>query len=178
MKKAIIIIGQTAGGKTTYIKKQFLSNIKDINYLDKPIKRTEGLLGTDKILMFGHHKGEKRCEGSDELSMSILPQLIEYINKEKGNFDILIAEGDRINNQRFFDFVKSLNIIIELKYFCCSIQESMQRRLETGSNPNETFVKTTRTKSERMKLYAKELGFNVEEINTGKIKEEQQKTLF
>jgi len=178
MKSIIFIIGQTASGKTTYIKEQFLSKIAVPNYLDDPIKRTEGKIGNDRILMFGHHKGAKRCEGTDELSWTILPKLIEFIKNNINNYDTMILEGDRINRADFFDFIKTLNLPVELKFFSCSIKESMQRRLDTGSDPSETFVKTTKTKSEKMRLYAKELGFIVEEINTGEEKEEQQKTLF
>ena len=178
MKKAIIIIGQSASGKTTYIKNTYLKDCINISFEDKPFKITKMQKDKDRYLLFGHHKGEKRCEGTDELSMSILPQLIEYITANKDNFDILIAEGDRINNEKFFNFIVSLNMPVELYVMRCSLKESLQRRVETGSNASETFVKTTRTKALRMKEVGRNLGFKVTEVKTGKEKEIEQKSLF
>ena len=168
MRKIILIIGQSASGKTTYIRKNFLYNHSGIEFIDKPFKLTNLVRAKQKYLLLGHHKGEKRCEGSDELSMAILPQLIEFIKENVNNYDVMIFDGDRINNKKFFEFIASLNIPIDLYILKCSLQESIDRRIKTGSKPSETFVKTTITKSENMKKIGEKLRFNIITINTGK----------
>jgi len=167
MKKIILLIGQSCAGKTTYIRNNFLKDYSSINFIDKPFKITEFIKNNDeKWLLLGHHKGEKRCEGSDELSMAILPQLIEFIKENFNTYDVMIFEGDRINNEKFFKFIQSLNKPVELYILTCSLETSLKRRQETGSKPSETFVKTTITKSNNMKKLGMQLGFKVELIKT------------
>ena len=166
MKKCIIIIGPSCAGKTTYIRKNFLSN--NLKFIDEPFKIT---ISDEKTLLFGHHKGEKRCEGTDELSMSILPKLMDFIRQNKDKYDIVIAEGDRINNEKFFKFIQSLDILTDLYVITCSVEESVKRRVQTGSKPSETFVKTTKTKALKMRTLGRQLGFNVIDIDTNTKKE-------
>ena len=166
MNKVIIVIGQSASGKTTYIRNNFLKDYSNVEFIDKPFKLTNLVRAKQKYLLLGHHKGEKRCEGSDELSMAILPQLIEFVKENVNNYDIMIFDGDRINNKKFFEFIASLNISTDLYILKCSLQESIDRRVKTGSKPSETFVKTTITKSNNMKRLAMRLGFKVKVIKT------------
>lgn len=170
MRKIILIIGQSAVGKTTYIRNNFIYNHSDIEFIEKPFKLTNLVRAKQKYLLLGHHKGEKRCEGSDELSMAILPQLIEFVKENVNNYDVMIFDGDRINNKKFFEFVASLNISTDLYILKCSLQESIDRRVKTGSKPSKTFVKTTITKTENMKKIGEKLGFNIITINTGENK--------
>lgn len=162
MKNVIIVIGQSCSGKTTYVKNNFLNEASEFKFIDKPFKITLMKKNNDQWILPGHYKGEKRCEGTDELSMGILPKLIEYIKNEKENFDILCVEGDRINNKRFFNFIKTLNVSVSLIYLKCSLEESIKRRIKNNSDPSETFVKTTITKSQNMFLYGHCLGFKTQ----------------
>lgn len=161
MEKIIIIIGQSASGKTTYIRKNFLNG--NLEFIDQPFKITIVNKGT---LLLGHHRGEKRCEGSDELSMSILPKLIEFIESNINNYSTIIMEGDRITNEKFFRFVHSLNLPVDLYVTSCSLNDSIKRRIQAGSKPSETFVKTTKTKTIRMRNLGRKLGFNIIDIDT------------
>ena len=165
MNKVIIVIGQSASGKTTYIRKNYIEDYEK-GFIDKPFKMTRLLRRTEKWLLLGHHQGEKRCEGSDELSMAILPQLIEFVKTHINDYDVMVFDGDRINNEKFFRFVADLNKPVELYVLTCSLQTSIKRREEAGSKPSETFVKTTITKSNNMKRLGIQLGFKVEVIKT------------
>lgn len=166
MKKLIIVIGQSASGKTTFIVDTFINRNK-ITLIDTPVKHTcvEG----KSICLLGDYTADRRCLGTDVMSMSILPKLIDFIDDiyKQGKFDIVIVDGDRISNERFFRFAKSLNVPVDLFVFSCSVEESIKRRTETGSNPAKSFVETTRTKSMNMKSLGIKLGFNVQEKNTG-----------
>lgn len=161
MKKVILVIGQSASGKSTFVIKKFMKDSAIL--IEKPFKHT--IVGMTCLL--GDYLADKRCVGTDTLSMSIINDLIKFVQDNKDNFDILIAEGDRINNSKFFNFISTLNIPVTLHVFSCSLKESMERRKQTGSNSSETFVKTTITKSNNMKTIGTKLGFKIIETNTG-----------
>lgn len=157
-----IVIGQSASGKTTYVTKNFIT--EELQRLDKPFKHTI----SGKNLLLGHYGLERRCCGTDTMSMSILPFLIEHFKEVLNKSENIIGEGDRINNQKFFDYIKNLNIPVKVILFECSIEESLKRLKEAGSTIGETFVKTTKTKAKRMLNYARKLKFETEVINTDK----------
>ena len=161
MKEIILVIGQSASGKSTFVLKEFLKN--NAILIDKPFKHT--IVNTTCLL--GDYLADKRCVGTDTLSMAILPQLIDFIKNNINNYERLICEGDRITNPKFFNFIASLKTSVILYFFTCSLKESMERRLNTGSNPSEVFVKTTKTKGLNMKDLGKRLGFKIIEIQTG-----------
>jgi len=173
MYKIIIIIGQSASGKTTFVKQNYCK--EPIKLIEKPFKHT---ISQDKICLIGDYTSDKRCCGTDVLSMTIQSQIIEFINQNINNYDTIIMEGDRINQTKVFDAIAKLKVSTKLYYFYCTLEDSCKRRETTGSNSSETFVKTTITKSLNMKNYAKRLGFDIEEINTGTKQEIKQKSLF
>jgi len=151
MKNFIIVIGQSAAGKTTFVKNTFLTAGE--NKTENGVK----YFTFGKNLALGHYFINKRCEGTDTMSYSILPKAISFIESKKDLYDTFLAEGDRINCRRFFDFVKSLNVPCDVYLLSCSLEESLKRR----GDDSKTFVKTTITKSLNMAIYAKSLGFNL-----------------
>jgi len=162
MKKIIIVIGQSASGKTTFIKNNFIK--KEItNYTPKKLVK---LCKCGNIILIGHYNIGKRCEGSDTLSYASLPKLIEFIPEIINECDYLVLDGDRISSIKFFNYIASLNIPVDLYFLKCSIEESIKRRINNGSKGSEKFVRTTITKAENMKNYANSLGFNIIKINT------------
>jgi len=162
MKKIIIVIGQSASGKTTFVRNNFIGKeYKNIH----PTKNIYGCV-SGKNFLFGHYNIGKRCEGTDTMSYSALPYIINYILKIINEYSNIILEGDRINSKKFFDFIASLGTVVDVYYFKTSIENSIRRRIEAGSKASLTFIKTTITKSENMKQYAEKLGFNIKEIIT------------
>lgn len=155
--KIIIVIGQSAAGKTTLIKKNFLTSEHKNTNPAKLIKCCED----GKTLLFGHYNIGKRCEGCDTLSMGVLPALIDYVPKIINKYETIVFDGDRINCKRFFDFIKSLNKEVDVYLCSCSMLESLSRRKLGGSKVSESFVLATLTKSQKMALYASNLGFNL-----------------
>jgi predicted kinase len=173
MYKIIIIIGQSASGKTTFVKENYCKSPMELK--EVPFKHT---ISREKTCLIGDYTSDKRCCGTDLLSMIIQPQIIEFVKQNIDNFETIIMEGDRINQIKVFNAIAELKVSVKLYYFYCTLEDSCNRRKETGSNANEIFVKTTITKSQNMKLYAKRLGFDVEEIDTGTKHESKQKSLF
>jgi len=160
--KIVIVIGQSASGKSTYVKQYYFKEGSRLEY--EPIKHT--ICGA--ICLLGDYLEDRRCVGTDTLSYSIIDTLIQFVKDSKDRFEFIVAEGDRINNKKFFDAVKEMDVPVEVYVFSCSLNESMQRLRDQESTIGETFVKTTKSKASNMKQYAKRLGFTVHEINTGK----------
>lgn len=158
MTKFVIVIGQSASGKTTFVKEKYLSALAINENPRKYIKTCY----CGNTLLLGHFNLGIRCEGTDTLSYSALPALIEYLPEVVNSFDTIVAEGDRLNNKRFFIFVKSLNIPVELIYFKCSLEDSIERR----GDASISFVKTTITKSKNMYDFGVSLGFSGRIVNT------------
>ena len=162
MNKIIIIIGQSASGKTTFVKKNYLGeDYENIN----PQKLIKCCVSGSTLLL-GHYNLDKRCEGTDTLSNAALPILIDYIPTILDKYDILVAEGDMITSRKFFDLLEEFHIPVELYYFSTSIENSMKRREETGSKASKQFIQATRTKSHVMYRYGEMLGFTCVEMET------------
>ena len=165
MRKMTVVIGQSASGKTTFITETFLAD-EVLALKTKPFKHTE--IVRNNVCLLGDYTTGVRCLGTDTLSMSVLPQLIEFLQENHSRYRHVIADGDRITNARFFNFIASLKIPVDLYVFSCSLAESVRRREATGSAGSEQFVKTTQTKAVNMRALGKRLGFNVIDKYTGK----------
>jgi len=154
----IVIIGQSASGKTSYAKKNFIDG--ELTLKDKPVKHTI----CNNTLLIGHYGIGRRCEGSDTTGLNQIQPIIDLIKDNEDKFNTIVAEGDRINNNRFFEFLKGKDVKVIL--FECSLETSMKRLKKEGSNIQEQFVKTTQTKSLNNFRLAQKLGFQTERINT------------
>jgi len=156
--KLIIVIGQSASGKTTFVKRRFLKD-NDMTLNLKPFKHTT--IEDDSICLLGDYTDSRRCLGTDTLSMSIINDLIEFVKGSINKYDLIICEGDRITNAKFLQFVHDLKVEAKVYLFQCSLQESIDRRTQMGSKPSLTFVKTTQTKAQNLKPLIRQLGFEL-----------------
>lgn len=168
-----IIFGQSASGKTTFVKNSFIKN-QEMVLVTSPIKHT--LVGTSMLV--GDYTSDKRCLGTDTLSYTVVGLIKELIKNNLNTYADIVVEGDRINTKDFMEFVVNLKTQVKFYYFTCSVADSVQRRETTGSSGNETFVKTTRTKSNNVLQYLKSLGQEVTIVDTTRIIENFQKKLF
>ena len=138
-----VVIGQSGAGKTTFCKSKFL--LKDLEPVeDYPVACTR----SGNIYAIGKYGIGIRTEGTDTLSYSALPKIIQTVKDliRNGHINILM-EGDRINNDKMFLFLSMLNIPVKLYLIQCSIPTSLSRLRKSGSKIMETFIKTTRTKA-------------------------------
>lgn len=81
-----LIIGQSASGKTSYVKEHFFDK-NNFQLFDKPIKYT---VSKENILI-GHYGIGRRCEGTDTISYNRLDSILNFlatldINSKKCNF--------------------------------------------------------------------------------------------
>jgi len=148
-KKIILVVGQSASGKTTWVKNNFIKE----NYENKKPQKYIKICQSGNNILFGHYNINKRCEGTDTLSYAALPIIKEYIKKIIDSCENIILEGDRITSKQFLDFLETLNIEIEVHYFITSLENSIKRREESNSKASENFVKTTITKTKNFSEY-------------------------
>lgn len=146
-----VVIGQSASGKTTFVKKKFLKD--GMKFEAKPIKHTYD----SKTCLIGDYTKDDRCLGTDTLPYNSLPKIIDFVRLSHKKFSDIVLEGDRINNRRFFTFLAMLPDVT-VYYLSCSLPTSMKRLRAADSKISERFVKSTITKSRNMFLFAKERG--------------------
>ncbi len=154
-----IIIGQSGGGKTTYVKEKFIFGKTEIRKDDIYYTYCNG-----KVAL-GKYGTGIRTEGTDTLPYNAKNSIKKQLKKfAKEGIDVVL-EGDRISNSEIFDFISTLKVDVKLYLLTCSVSASLKRLRSSGSKITPSFVKATKTKSKRMFLqYAGR--FNGEVINT------------
>lgn len=88
-------------------------------------------------------------EGTDRLSMSVLPEAIEFLKANK-NIRLFIWEGDRFTNYKFFKYVyRNHDAVTYLVHVDDVVR--MERMSLRGSKPmNKTWEKAYRTRIEKI----------------------------
>ena len=139
MTKLIYLIGLPGTGKST-IMKQFMAN------RDWKQERVIDLLDTHvsgRIRVLGKYEEGETFSGTDRLSMAVAPKAIEWMNTAPN--EVIIGEGDRLNNKAFFEAAKSVGDLTII-HLTVSDEERQRRYDERGSDQSEKFISTVRTK--------------------------------
>jgi hypothetical protein len=79
--------------------------------------------------------------GTDRLSMAVSPKAVEFLSTKPD--EVIVGEGDRLNNAGFFDAAGDDLTIIHL---FVSDEERERRYKERGSDQSDKFIQTVRTK--------------------------------
>ena len=144
----VLVIGQSASGKTTYVKRSYVKDCQEPRVDEKTGLPFVVSGGTAVI---GKYNVGKRCEGTDTLSFTCQDAILDLIKRLALSGVDVVAEGDRITNDKVIGgLVRWSKTPIRLILFRCPIDVSCKRRASTGSNPNEKFVKATATKAYKM----------------------------
>lgn len=157
--KVLVYIGPSGSGKTTHI----LNNYFNDEFVDTKFNNID-ISSDGKTLLFGKYKQDKRCLGCDTLSMSIIDDLLKTLEMLiiENKYETIILDGDRITNDKMFQFLIKYKDITEIIYM--NTEESiLYDRLKEC---NKQFVKTTIKKSYNMYLKLKHERFNIKEIAT------------
>lgn len=130
-----LIYGEPASGKTTIVKGMLND---EFAFFEKPFAHYYN--PKTNVCILGNYHADTIFLGTDKLSMSIQPTVIDFINK--GNrLTKYIIEGDRLFNGKFIDAVKPKVIIIS-----ATKEEVLARRVSRGSDQDPTFLKAKTTK--------------------------------
>lgn len=156
-----VVIGQSGAGKTTFVKKRFLTAPLELLEKKYPVPVTK----SGDVFAIGRYGIGIRTEGTDTTARNALPKIIQTVRllvKEKMN---VLMEGDRINNDTMLQFLATLGVPVRLTLLTCSIATSLARLSESGSSITSQFVQCTQTKS-RNRFLKWGGRFNGEVINT------------
>lgn len=171
MSKIILVIGGSCSGKTTYVKKHFLgSELKNIE-ASSPVRHC---ISGDTLLIGNYNIG-KACEGADTIGFTQSPIAAQFICDNIDKYKTIVAEGERITKNHFWETMKELFIAgheIDVYYFKVTLEEAKARKTATrigqlwkgGANFSESFLKMTITKARNFAARSKEYGFNLIEV--------------
>lgn len=137
---ALYVIGEPGVGKSTFVK-----------------RLTDGLPHEDGTSPFAFRRydcgvwelGARRPDypGTDALGMSVQPIVEQFLEGMKPAF--LLAEGDRLANAKFFDFLLRIGYNLHVVILRGSEVAAVQRKLR-GSNQDPVWLKGRQTKVARL----------------------------
>jgi len=137
--KLIYLIGMPGTGKSTVMKE--LMNGIDWER-NKPIDLLESHV-SENIRVLGKYEDGEVFSGTDRLSMAVAPKAIEWISTNPN--EVIIGEGDRLNNKAFFEKAKELGEL-HIIQLTVSDEERERRYKERGSEQSDKFIQTVKTK--------------------------------
>ena len=129
----LYVIGYPGSGKSTAIAAA-LSHIPVASVEYEPfahIRYEGGLvqLGRDRDTF----------SGTDALSMNVQPKVVRWLKATP--HPVVIAEGDRLGNNKFFHLVKAAGWALEIVHFNVPVQVAYDRSVRRGSNYNESWYR-------------------------------------
>lgn len=135
--KLIYLIGMPGCGKST-VMKTLMGRIGEFK-TDRPIDLLDSHVHSNVRILGKYEEGET-FSGTDRLSMAVSPKAVEYFSTNPD--EIVVGEGDRLNNKKFFDVFEDKVII----HLTVSDEERQRRYQERGSDQSDKFIQTVRTK--------------------------------
>ena len=136
-----IIIGQSGSGKTTFVRKRFLTG--ELSIVEDIVPYTTN----GEYCAIGKYGIGIRTEGTDTLSYDAGEKIRRQIQKLHAEGKDIVIEGDRINNRATFAMIAILKIPAKLYLVDCSLETSIVRLRASGSTITPAFVKATKTRS-------------------------------
>lgn len=160
----VSIIGEPASGKTTLMKEIIA---KTENWQHLKYKKLRMMMNKKrKVFIFGIYGSEGIFQGTDLLSMAVQPDAIEFVRKYSSKYPdaVFLTEGDRLNNQKFYNAIKDLKI--KHKIFCLSVDPEIKRlrHIQRNDTQSDRFKQAIKTKITNIKANNK-----VTELNNGNL---------
>lgn len=144
-RRMLYLIGYPGAGKSTLLRAA-LEDVKPYYYYTKPFAFSEypggALLGAE----------HKTYPGTDRLSMGVLPIACSWL--QFCSYSLVIGEGDRLNNRKFFETALALRFQVHLVWIDVSEELSRERCNARGSDFSEFWYKGRLTHVQNMALWA------------------------
>lgn len=134
--------GQPGSGKSTLIQELVAGQAAMPTRFDRLVI-TEYIPA--RVAEIGLYREDFR--GSDALSMSVINQAIPFVQNAAKEEMSLMAEGDRLCNDRFFVACVEAGYLLELFYINVPDKIAAERRSQRGSDQDPTWLKSRQTKS-------------------------------
>lgn len=146
--RIILIAGEPATGKTTLMK-------EIIKECGPSVRFKQGLVEGQhhfrrNLIVLGKYDGGT-FDGTDRLSMAVVPALVKWLEAQDGANDILM-EGDRVTSRSLIDQIKGR---YSFAGFCLLADKEMidQRHQARGDAQSEVFLRGRKTKIKNLLEY-------------------------
>lgn len=151
----LYVIGEPGSGKSTLVQAM--------------IGRTEAVPNDDgpfAFTMYGSRPpvielGRRRKEfpGTDALAMNVQPKVQEWLGSMKAS--AVLAEGDRLANPKFFDYLIAEGWQLVIARIRIRHETAAARREARGSAQDETWLRSRRTKVDKLGAFYPERALNL-----------------
>ncbi len=138
--KLVYLIGLPGSGKST-VMKELMTRFEGWKQ-ERPIDLLDTHV-TSNVRVLGKYEEGETFSGTDRLSMAVAPKAIQWLSTNPD--EIIIGEGDRLNNKAFFEKAKELGEL-HIIQLTVSDEERERRYKERGSGQSEKFIQTVFTK--------------------------------
>jgi hypothetical protein len=144
--RLVYVIGEPGAGKTTLVDAALAAWTRIPQTTPVPHE----LLTNWRGELMGAHLGRHRPPfgGTDALSMSIQPKALAWL--AGGPAPMVVAEGDRLANRRFFDTVRLVGVDLLVVLLDTPSQVAAGRRAARAGTQNASWVQGRITKTARL----------------------------
>jgi ribose 1,5-bisphosphokinase PhnN len=144
--RLVYVIGEPGAGKTTLMDEVLAGWTR----IPQAAPIPHELLTNWQGQLMGAHLGRHRPPfgGTDALSMSIQPQALAWIAGT--TYPLVLAEGDRLANARFFDTVRLVGVELTVVLLDTPPAVAAQRRAARPGSQQASWVQGRITKTARL----------------------------
>ena len=150
MSSLIYLIGYPGSGKSTVMAGALGATRRD----GEPIRTIERVekqpfahtIYTDGIIELGRYR--EVYSGTDTLSLGVQPKVLDWMGKS--NAEVIVGEGDRLGNAKFFAAVEAQGRAVQVVYLKCAELVARHQAWDRGSRFNEAWLKGRITKVNRL----------------------------
>tara|TARA_R110002020_G_scaffold329319_1_gene545154 strand:- start:414 stop:1019 length:606 start_codon:yes stop_codon:yes gene_type:complete len=162
MFKLNLIGGEPCSGKSTIVK--YIKEFKKVEIEFKYKKIVRGYHSKDNnYCIIGVYEGGI-FDGTDRLSMSVQPVLIEWIKENKENYKNVYLEGDRVFKSSFIDSCKQILGEINIIIIKTTEENKKERHKLREDNQSDKWLKAKKTSVYNIENKYKTIIFNNDSI--------------
>jgi hypothetical protein len=144
VKAALYIIGEPGVGKSELVDE--LTRGLQAEEISDPFAHRLYRTSSGVVYELGKRAAKS---GTDSLSSSVIEKVVPWLSAEEDESAMLLAEGDKLAVDRFFNTLKDLGYTVRI-VLLHGPGVAARRRLQRGSSQDQTWVDGRRTKASRL----------------------------
>lgn len=179
--RCVYLIGEPGCGKSTLLMRALAlsADLKIGPQIDRPFRYHQlcakldvkgtpvHIIDPGRVLLGRYDAEAAPYYGTDRLAMSVQPLVLRHCAGLRPS--LVLGEGDRLGNQRFFDAMQELHY--ELIVVLVTADNASERRKEREIIPqSEVWLKGRRTKIANLERYVSETIDNSDDLNDAAMK--------
>jgi hypothetical protein len=148
--RLVYVIGEPGAGKTTLVDAALAGLTRIPQRTPLPHELLCRRSGLSSGVVVAAHLGQQRERfgGTDTLSLSIQPQVVAWMATHP--WPVMVGEGDRLANPRFFDTCRLLGVDLQVVLLDTPPQVAADRRHARGSAQHPGWVAGRITKTRNL----------------------------